>query len=498
MTEPLAATFRRPFAEQVAAFRLRTRDLVPTATWQDLWKDQHDRAFVVAGAMKADLLADLAGAVGQAIEDGTSLATFRERFRDIVETRGWHGWTGEGTDAGEAWRTRVIYRTNMRTSYMSGRHAQLVAGDFKFWVYRHSGAETPRLQHLAWDGIALPPDHPFWSQHFPPNGWGCGCSVFGARSEAGVRRLGGDPTKRLPDGWQDTDPRTGEPKGIGKGWGYAPGATVIDDIARLVAEKAAGLPAQIAVALTNDTPPAPPPLPEVTVRPATSLADARDLIIEMNLANKRVNFPVKAELAAVNDAIQVLAQIMNRFDLPTLQAFGSGTAIAKLSPRLRNLPKASAWYSSGFNVIGWNKGGLSKKPWGNPEWRAEQRRTYAFENRVRIDRLPQDAPGRAAAERTQDDDLFGWTVVEGGDDYPRSVAIHELGHHLHSTYNDRVNAATEGWRTEGWHLAVSKYGAHNDREFVAESFVIYIHHPEQHWRIKPALLDLFKELDAHG
>lgn len=247
----LEAIFRRPFKEQIAAFRLRLGNLVPTGRWDDVWKAQHDRAFMVAGAVKADLLADLASSVEKAIAEGTTLDEFRRDFRSIVETRGWHGWTGEGTSKGEAWRTRVIYQTNLRTSYMAGRFAQLKAGDFAFWVYRHGPSVEPRLNHLSWDGLVLPPDHPFWAQHYPPNGWGCSCYVLGARSGRGARRLGGDPDKVLPDGWDRVDPRTGEPKGVGKGWGYAPGASVADDVRKLAQTKAASLPEGLAQALLD-------------------------------------------------------------------------------------------------------------------------------------------------------------------------------------------------------------------------------------------------------
>ncbi len=232
MTE-LATLFRRPFRQQVAAFRLRLGNLVPTSRWDDISKAQHDRAFMVAGATKADLLADLAQAVDKAVSSGTSLEEFRRDFRRIVEDRGWHGWTGEGTRAGEAWRTRVIYRTNMRTSYMAGRLAQLREAGYPFFVYRHGGSADPREWHLAWDGLVLPADHPFWTTHFPPNGWGCSCYVLGARSREAARRLGGDPDKVLPAGWENIDPRTGEPKGIGRGWGYAPGASVSDAVTAL-------------------------------------------------------------------------------------------------------------------------------------------------------------------------------------------------------------------------------------------------------------------------
>lgn len=242
------ATLQLPFPEQIAAFRLRLGNLVPTARWDDLAGQAHDRGFMVAGAVKADLLADLAAAVDRGIAGGRTLDDFRRDFRAIVARHGWHGWTGEGTKAGEAWRTRVIWRTNMATTWAAGRRAQLEAGGFAFWVYRHGGSREPRPQHLAWDGLALPPDHPFWATHSPPNGWGCSCYVVGARNEKGVRRLGGDPDKPLPPGWDARDARTGAPPGIDRGWAHAPGATVAGAVRGLV-PKLDLLPAQPSVDL---------------------------------------------------------------------------------------------------------------------------------------------------------------------------------------------------------------------------------------------------------
>lgn len=246
----LAGTFRRPFAEQVAAFRLRLADLRPTATWMDVWQAEHDRAFMVAGAIKADLLADLAGAVQKAIEEGTSLEQFRADFREIVTRRGWHGWTGEGTKRGEAWRTRVIYKTNMATSYAAGRWAQLRAAGYPLLIYRHGGSLDPRLEHLGWDGLILPADHSFWLTHAPPNGWGCSCYIVGARSERDAVRKGGKPQKKLPDGWAVISPKTGAPAGIDRGWAYAPGASVAEAVSQQ-AQKLESLPRALSVALIN-------------------------------------------------------------------------------------------------------------------------------------------------------------------------------------------------------------------------------------------------------
>lgn len=262
--------FRRPFDEQVAFFRNKMGNLVPTERWDDMLREEHDRGFMVAGATKADLLADLTAAVDKAIAQGTGLEEFRRDFRAIVAKHGWTGWTGEGSVKGEAWRVKTIYRTNMMTSYAAGRFAQLVDGNFPLWVYRHGGSLEPRPQHLSWDGIALPPDHPFWKTHYPPSDWGCSCYVLGARSERAVRRLGGDPDKKLPGNWQQLDPRTGAPLGIGRGWDYAPGASVVDTV-RVLAGKQDRWPEPVAEGFRQDL------TPERRHQLEAALADIRAL-----------------------------------------------------------------------------------------------------------------------------------------------------------------------------------------------------------------------------
>jgi len=219
--------------EQLEALRLRLRRLVPTERWTDLMRQAHDRAFVVAGAQKADLLADLAGAVGRAIEEGKSIEWFRGQFDAIVERHGW-AYRGERN-----WRTRVIYTTNVRTTYAAGRLAQLRDPELQrvapYWVYRHGGSADPRPQHLAWDGLVLRADDPWWSTHYPPNGWGCSCYVT-AVSEGQARRMGGL-----------SEPPPADPPGaIDRGWDYQPGAGVDEELRGIVADKTANLPGGLA------------------------------------------------------------------------------------------------------------------------------------------------------------------------------------------------------------------------------------------------------------
>jgi len=252
----ISGVANRPFPEQIAFFRRKLGNLVPTQRWDDILAAQHDNAFMVAGAAKADLLTDLAAAVDKAIAEGRGIEDFRKDFRAIVKRNGWTGWTGEGSVRGEAWRVKTILRTNAYTSYAAGRYAQLKARGFPLWVYRHGGSAEPREQHLVeWNGLVLPPDHPFWQKAYPPSDWGCSCYVVGARSEAGAKRLGGDPKKALRSGWDRPDPKTGAPEGIGRGWDYAPGASVVHAVQAL-ASKIGSFEYQISKAFMDSLPPA--------------------------------------------------------------------------------------------------------------------------------------------------------------------------------------------------------------------------------------------------
>lgn len=217
--------FGTPFQEQLDF--LRAKLALPTQQWDDIQRAAHDRAFVVAGAAQAALLADLQNAVIKAAAEGKGLAEFRKDFKSIVQKHGWTGWTGEGTKAGEAWRTRVIYQTNMATSYAAGRYQQLTEPAFlklhPYWRYIHrEGAINPRPQHLAWHGLTLRHDHAFWATHFAPNGWGCGCRITPVTQSEG-RRSANAGLDEPPAGWDKPDPQTGAPVGIDKGFDYAPG-----------------------------------------------------------------------------------------------------------------------------------------------------------------------------------------------------------------------------------------------------------------------------------
>lgn len=231
-TPDVGIAFGTPFAEQVT-FLLEKLNL-PTAAWDDIQQAAHDKAFIVAGAARADLLQDLHDAVTDYANTGKGLAAFQRDFIAIVAKNGWTGWTGEGTPEGVAWRARTIYQTNMITSYSAGRYQYLtqpaVKAALPYWRYIHSdNVAHPRPQHLAWHGLTLPTDHPFWRTHFAPNGWGCQCRVAGVSRREGLAsaKAGlGEP----PADWESND-------GIDDGFAYTPGAATDKSLRDMVDAK---------------------------------------------------------------------------------------------------------------------------------------------------------------------------------------------------------------------------------------------------------------------
>lgn len=226
-----------PFDEAITFFRQKIS--LPTKTWEDLWKDMHSRAFVVAGATKEDLISDLRTAVEKGIADGTTLAEFRKDFDGIISK---HGWKYKGA---RGWRTAVIFNTNVSVAYHAGHWKQMTDPDVlkvrPYLRYVPSSAAEPRSEHMKWYNLVLPADDPFWNTHYPPNDWGCKCGVVGV-SERELSRLKKEEAKtahpiktKAPkqEYYEWTSPTTGKthkiPRGIGPGWDYNPGKAAWDE-----------------------------------------------------------------------------------------------------------------------------------------------------------------------------------------------------------------------------------------------------------------------------
>ena len=208
----------------------RRKEVLPSKRWSDYLGAEHDRAFVVAGGMKMQLLEGLRGAVDKALADGESLADFRKRFDEVVAKTGWDHKGKRG------WRSALIYRQNLQSAYAAGRYEQMTDEETleerPYWLYRHGGSADPRPDHVQWDGLVLAASDPWWQTHYPPNGYGCSCSAFALDEEAVERRklkiADKAPKSELVD-HRRRNPKTGRmetiraPEGVHPGFAAAPG-----------------------------------------------------------------------------------------------------------------------------------------------------------------------------------------------------------------------------------------------------------------------------------
>lgn len=225
----------------------REKGYALTFDWRDMQRGSHARAFTVAKATQLDILADIRDELDKAIRGGGTLAEFRKALKPTLQKKGWWGEkevpeldvdlnpTGETklVQLGSARRLRTIYETNLRTAQAAGRWERAqrtkAARPYGRYVCLVDGAE--RAEHRAWHGTVLPLDHPWWSTHAPPNGWGCRCKMqqLSQRELDRLRGQGLEVHEREPHSedtvW--TNPRTGQrlivPKGIDPGFDYNPG-----------------------------------------------------------------------------------------------------------------------------------------------------------------------------------------------------------------------------------------------------------------------------------
>lgn len=77
---------------------------------------------------------------------------------------------------------RAEYNFVQASAQMAAKWEQFAEdGDHYNLQYRTAGDDKVRPQHAALNGITLPMSDPFWESYYPPNGWGCRCTVVQVR-----------------------------------------------------------------------------------------------------------------------------------------------------------------------------------------------------------------------------------------------------------------------------------------------------------------------------
>jgi len=186
MPQQIDLAFAMGLAPEKAVEYFKSKGYTLSWDWQDTWQEAHAIAFTVAKAGRLDVLQAIRDELQRALDAGVTLQEFRRTLEPRLKALGWWGRVtvaGDGgaetVQLGSAWRLETIYRTNMQSAYSAGRWAQQQANagarPYLQYVAVLDGATRPG--HRALHGKVFRADDQIWTSIYPPNGYGCRCSV---------------------------------------------------------------------------------------------------------------------------------------------------------------------------------------------------------------------------------------------------------------------------------------------------------------------------------
>lgn len=227
------------FDEQIHFFRKKIA--MPSEDYTDIYGEMHNYAFAVAGANTVELVTYFKEAATAFLERGESIEKFRQRFDEIVDKTGWQ------YKGGRNWRTRIIYDTNIYSSYNQGRYAQQMelVELLPYWEYQHNDAQHPRKEHLDWDGLILPATDPWWELHYPIRAYGCHCTV-NALDDFDLKKSGKTVAPKAPEieweekviGKRSGNPQTVRvPKGVDPSFEHPKSLTPVSQVDQMLMHK---------------------------------------------------------------------------------------------------------------------------------------------------------------------------------------------------------------------------------------------------------------------
>ena len=233
--------------------------------YKDIWRHQHATAFVVAKMADMDLLRDVYQSLDNALKQGWSYDKWYKNIAPQMQKKGWWGKgyaynpkTGKYDIAnlGSPRRTKIIFTTNMRTARAHGRWvkmANLNKTEPRYLQYKALRNGNRRPDHQDKQGLILPMNDPFWDFWYPPNGWGCKCTVRSyTKQQLDRRGLKINKAPNVPT-TKTINPTTGEtetiPQGIHPAFAYNVGKANAKNTRAILIEKAR----QLETVANNDT-----------------------------------------------------------------------------------------------------------------------------------------------------------------------------------------------------------------------------------------------------
>lgn len=156
---PLSIGFDVPFAEAIAA-ALARGVVLPAVYYHQLQGLARQLAFSIAGIASIEQLQAVRDSLTKALQTGQSFNEWMNEAAVMNLNLPDH-------------RLDNIWRTNLQGNYMRGEAEQLLSNtdNRPYWLYDSINDSRTRPSHLAMDGTIRRYDDPWWSTHFPPNGY---------------------------------------------------------------------------------------------------------------------------------------------------------------------------------------------------------------------------------------------------------------------------------------------------------------------------------------
>ncbi|MDO5650780.1 MAG: phage minor head protein [Moraxella sp.] len=190
--------------------------------WQDTHALAHARSFTIAKMTALDMLSTTKKAIEQAMTDGTGYKGFENTIKPYLMQQGWWGESGDSeallrplarqglrprstktqtgvkVQLGSTRRLKIIYHTNRRTAIMTAKYERMkqAVATHPYWQYSAVMDKRTRPAHAAKHGAIYRHDDPFWQHSFPPNAFGCRCTV----KAIGKHSIGDQEISKSTDG----------------------------------------------------------------------------------------------------------------------------------------------------------------------------------------------------------------------------------------------------------------------------------------------------------
>lgn len=225
-------------------------------------------------------------------------------------------------------------------------------------------------------------------------------------------------------------------------------------------------------------------------KPAETIAEAVQAMT--STVARTVGLTRGVELAGVNAAHQAMMEALERFGLKPMNFVGDPSSSTFNYRWNSQTPAAFGMRTNEYlaKKSGFSVSGIAQKFDLPDDYKKSLHKEAAFT----VQQSSLVAPEvKEMFKRLKDTD-YSWSQVRD----VRGVAMHEMGHKLHSEHLAEVNRLLPP-QSQGWHYLLSKYAKVDADELFAESFALYmLRDSSEHYRIYPPILDFLKRLDKKG